>query len=248
MIDPVFAGRVRDMAHTACTGYRYIFSDFLTLAEQSDVLAMEKDLPAKVTFSGGYEGAERRMACFFPEEVLGYEEPFPITVLRISPVNPKFSDTMSHRDFLGAVLNLGIERRVTGDILTNGRDGYIFVESHIAKFISGTLERVKHTSVKVEAAENVPAEFMAAPEAAIFVVPSLRIDAVISRVFNISRKEAQQAINAGEVFVNSRAKSQSSYQPAASDLISVRGFGRFRFIGVAGDTRKGNLKIRVEVY
>lgn len=236
------------MAQTAYTSNCYIFSDFLTLAEQSDVLAMEKELPAAVTFFGGYDGGERCMARFGTEEELGYEVPFPITVLKVSPVNAKFSDKMTHRDYLGAILNLGIERKVVGDILTDGTEGYVFVSSNMAGFISESLERVKHTSVKVSETNDVPEQFVSAPKESFYIVPSLRIDAVISKIYNVSRKEAQQAVTSGHVFINSRTAMQYTYQLEEKDLVSVRGFGRFRFKGVVSDTRKGNLKIAAEVY
>ena len=245
-IDAVFKGRIEELARTAASRDCFTFSDFLTMAERSYVLECARSLPASVTFSGGFENAERVIARFGPAEDIGHEARFPIVILHISPLNAKFSDKLTHRDLLGALMNLGIERKLTGDILTNGTDAYVFVSERIAPFITESLTRVKHTSVTVQPADALPEGMIRDPEQFSVVVPSLRLDAVIAKVYSLSRKEVQALLSGEKVFVNSISTTRASYLLKENDLVSVRGSGRFRFCTCEGDTRKGNLRILIE--
>lgn len=138
---------IADLAKRSYSDSVYTFSGFLSLAEQSEIHAAEKDLAyAGITFFGGTDGCERQMVRFGSFENLGYEENFPIVTLVIAPLNSKFSDDLTHRDFLGAIMNLGVNRDVIGDILVRENTGYIFCDQKIARYLSENLDRVKHTS------------------------------------------------------------------------------------------------------
>ena len=109
---------------------------------------MEKELSyVPYQLGGGYQDAERVMLRFGGEELMGYEEEFPISCLKVSPVSAKFADVLTHRDYLGALMNLGIERDRLGDILIAGNEAFIFCTSSMADFITENLVKVKHTSV-----------------------------------------------------------------------------------------------------
>lgn len=246
--DDILRGRAEELARASAGRGCFMFTDFLTTAQQSLLLCLQGSLPVQTFFFGGYECAERVMARFGSPQELGYEEPFPIIILKISPLNARFSDRLTHRDFLGALLNLGIERRLIGDILTDGTCACVFASARIAPFIEESLTRVKHTPVSVAKADAVPAGFIRAPEEVSVVVSSLRLDAVISRVYNLSRKEVQALLAAEKIFINSRVQTRPAYMIKENDLISVRGRGRFRFKMAAAQTRKGNLRILIDKY
>ena len=111
MKDEFFRKRVLDLANQADRQSRFTFTDFLTEAEYAEYLAVRGELPhCGVTAWGGHENADRAMLRFGDAAQLGYEEPFPITVLCVEPVQEKFADDLTHRDFLGALMHLGIER------------------------------------------------------------------------------------------------------------------------------------------
>jgi len=243
----LFLRRIQELTDTSYTQGRYVFSDFLTGAELSDVLSMGS-FACGLSQDGGHEGAERVMLRFGSEEQLGYEEPFPITILKIAPVQEKFADTLSHRDFLGAILNLGIDRKVTGDILTDGTEGYLICEEKIADFIIENLTKIKHTNVKISQVEAVPESLEPKTVAKEIQIESERLDAVIAHVFNLSRTEASEAFRQGLVHVGGKAVEQKTVTPKAGDIVSVRGHGRFRYVGVSRTTRKGKLSVTVEVY
>ena len=124
----------------------FLFSDFLGLSEQSALHEVRRELFGihYQTF-GGHEGAERVMVRFGDPEELMYEVPFPISILKIEPRSKKFSEKLTHRDYLGSLMNLGIERDVLGDIAISDGTAYLFCKDDIAPYIQNELTRVRHT-------------------------------------------------------------------------------------------------------
>ena len=119
-------GHIKDISLRAERSGRYFFTSFLTPAQQSYIESMKREL-CSFKFYGGAELTERNMARFGDENEIGWEQDFPITVFKVSPLNAKFSDSLTHRDFLGALMNLGIERDQIGDIAVKDNEAYIFV-------------------------------------------------------------------------------------------------------------------------
>ncbi len=110
--------RIRELADKSYNQNQYTFTGFLGLAEQDALWQVEREVKfAGITLYGGREEAERKLLRFGSEAELGYEQHFPICCIRIRPLSAKFADKLSHRDYLGALMNLGIERSTIGDIL-----------------------------------------------------------------------------------------------------------------------------------
>ena len=240
-----FVKRIRQLEEASWQESRFVFTDFLNEAEYSDVLSLGVPSCGMQTF-GGFEGAGRVMVRFGDPEVLGYEEEFPITILRVSPLMEKFADVLSHRDFLGAILNLGLDRRVIGDILIDGSTGYVMCESLMADYLSENLTRVKHTSVCTAPVASLPDGLKPGLVSQEIQAGSNRIDAVIAQAYRLSRSKAQDLLHSGQVFINGREAHSPSAQLHENDDVSVRHQGKFRFIGPVGETRRGNLRIRIE--
>ena len=228
-------------------GY-FTFSDFLGLSEQNIFALAKKELPCRFTIFGGVDGAERVMIRFGDTEELGYEQPFPIKCLIIEPKSPKFADKLTHRDFLGALINLGIERSSLGDIVIRDNSAFLFCKEEIAPFILSELTRVRHTDVKLSEAEELPAGSLYKTETKSIQVASERIDAMIARVFNTSREDAQTLFKKGLVFLNGEVCESTSKTLKEKDKVSVRGHGRFIYLGYSGLTKKGRLNATVEIY
>ncbi len=126
--------RLKDLAERSYRQNVYSFSGFLSLAEQDQFWSVEKELPyCKGKLWGGYEQAERKVARFGSAEELGYEEDYPIACVHIWPLQAKFADALSHRDFLGALMNLGIERSTLGDIRVGEKEAYLYCLSGMAE-------------------------------------------------------------------------------------------------------------------
>ena len=225
-----------------------VFSDFLNLNELNILHTTPKDMfLSQYKTYGGYDLSERQMAVFLPD-ALYYEYEYPIQTIEVSPLNKKFSEDLTHRDYLGALMNLGIERSTIGDILPGEGEAFLFCLDTIAEFICDNLEQIRHTHVKcevVDAAAEVPQE---EPVRQVIQVASPRVDAVISKVYNKSRSDCLELFRAGKVYVNGRLCENNSKPLEAGDVVNARGYGKFRISGEPHATRKGKLAIEAEVY
>ena len=223
-------------------------SVFLNLYEQT-VLGLIQNSFSNVNMKifGGYEDAERRLVCFVPRNETDFDFSF-ISYLRVEPIQPKFSDKLSHRDFLGAVMNLGIERFMIGDICVDENNAHIVVLSQVEETIISELNYIKHTKVKVIKESKDEISFVQRSKIKSINLASQRLDVAISAVFNLSRKLSSGYFEAEKVFVNNKMTTNHSYIIKSNDLISVRGLGRFRYIGNEHTTRKGRLLSEAEIY
>lgn len=221
------------------------YSDFLNMYEQ-DLLF--KNIKTPFSLFGGYEGAERQIAVFGSEDELGYSPSYPVTCILVSPLLQKFADDLTHRDFLGSVLGLGIKRETVGDIIIKNNTGYIFCLDTVADFIIENLKKVRHTSVKCERVEETPEEVNPEPTEKFIIVASERLDVIIAEIYNLSRSESNTLFLAKKVFINGKLTENNSHKIKQGDTISVRGYGRFNWLGTLGETKKGRLKANVEVY
>ena len=241
--------RYKELADSSYSENRYVFTDFLDMLQLSAFYGMENELKyAGVTVSGGTEGCERCMIRFGSEENCGYEEAFPIVLLHISPLQKKFSETLTHRDFLGSVIGLGIERTKLGDLYVRENECYIFVSDTISEYILENLSSVKHTSVKVKTVDSVPDTIAPKLEEESIIVSSNRLDAIIARVYKLSREPAIKLISEGKVFINGREMTGNAKSLKEGDVVSVRGRGRFIYDGDDGVTRKNKLNVRIKRY
>jgi len=246
--DRLFKNRILELARRAFSRGVYVYSEFLTLAEQDMLCSMDFDGGcAPFCLKGGYETAERKIACFGNEALCGYTEEPPIACILISPASRKFADELTHRDFLGSLMALGLRRSVLGDIVMRDNSAYLFCLNSVAQVITEQLDRVKNTSVMCEMAE-APEIISELPEISFVNVASERLDTIVAAVYRLSRSESQQLITQGKVYVDSRLTENTSFSPEQGSIISVRGFGRFIYEGIERETRKGRLSIAVRVF
>lgn len=235
--------RFLELARRADEKYYTTFSEFLNAGEEAMLLNLKLDTPFKLF--GGYEGAERCVAAF------GYncdEAQFPISVIKIEPVAQKFADKLSHRDFLGTLMGLGIKREVLGDILIKENVGYLFCLNSIAEYIVQNISKIRHTTVKCAVIDEVPASIQSSAVETEKIVASERLDVLVAAVYNFSRNTVKEYFTERKVFVNSVLCENFSFVPKEGDIISVRGKGRFVFNGVLGKTKKGRLVANLSVY
>ena len=227
----------------------FTFTDFLGLSEQSAFFEIKNQLRgAKYTAFGGAEGAERVVIRFGDPDDIGYEQPHPIVTVKAEPKDQKFADKLSHRDFLGALLNLGIDRSTLGDIVIIDNVGYIFALSDIAPYIVSSLTRVKRTDVRVSITDTLPEGELYRTERRKIQANGERLDAVIAKTFSLSRDDAQSLFHKRLVFASGKLIESTSYIPKEDEIISVRGHGRMIYRGYESLSKKGKLNIVVDVY
>ena len=237
--------RFKELSNRSYNRGIFVYSDFLNMYEQDLLFS---NVSTDFTLFGGFSGAERQIAIFGNEEDLGYSPTYPVSCILVSPLMQKFADDLSHRDFLGSVLGLGIKRETVGDIIIKNNTGYIFCLDTVADYIKENLKKVRHTSVKCEIATEIPDEVSPELQEKIIVIASERLDAIIAEVYNLSRSESNTLFLAKKVFVNNKLTENNSHKIKTGDTVSVRGFGRFNFLGILQETRKGKLRAKVEVF
>ena len=142
--EELFQRHLLDLGNMAWQRNIAVFSDFLNLNQQNIYHDTLPSLPyVQSRAYGGYEHAERQMIAFIPDALSLDVCEFPITCLKISPLNRKFSEELSHRDYLGSLMNLGIDRSKTGDIVIQEREAYLFCNLKIAGFLTSELTTVR---------------------------------------------------------------------------------------------------------
>ena len=241
--EDLFEKRMMELGKKAYYRGILTFSDFLDLNQQNILHSLTfSDTGIKVKMFGGYESAERQMAAFVPD-ALSYEQDYPIYCIKIEPLSRKFSDDLTHRDYLGAILNLGIDRSKIGDVLTDQYCGYVFCHDSMADFRSEELSRIRHTSVrarKLSLEEPLPSPKR---EPVSGTVASPRLDSIIALAFGNSRSSIIGLIEGGKVFVNGKSILSNGYGIKEGDIVSVRGKGKFQFGSVTNKTKKNRYHV-----
>lgn len=241
-----FENRIKELYDRSLNRAIFTFSDFLSPSKKIE--AENAVGKGNVSFFGGCDFAERAMARFGSAEELGYEEEYPIKLLKISVTSGKFSVEITHRDVLGAVLNLGIERDKIGDIFVGQNEAYLFAVDTIADFIANELTTVSKNPVKASFPDKIPEYFRPSTETIRASVASNRADAVISRVYGISREESLELFKNAVVAINGKIAEKGVKPLKSDDVVTVRGRGKFVFIGECGTSKKGKLYVEINKY
>ena len=224
------------------------FSDFLNLNELNILHTTPKDLfPARYETFGGYEMAERQMVAFLPD-ALYYEYHYPMQILKIRPANPRFAEELSHRDYLGSLMNLGVERCKMGDILLLENCAEVFVCQNIAEYLCQELTRIRHTVVQTELVTPEEISYEPRFEEIKGTVSSIRLDSALALAYPLSRSKMTSYIEAGRVFVNGKLITSNGYHLKEGDILSVRGLGRIRYEGMLSETKKKRCLISLRKY
>ena len=250
--EQVLKARLKDLADRSYKQNIYTYSAFLNPSE----IALFNDLKnemsyVKSTVYGGADICERQLVQFGSASEFGYEGVWPISVLLIEPLIEKFSDDLNHRDFLGAIMNLGVERNVIGDILVKDKKrAYIFCLDSIADFLKQEITKIKHTNVKCSIL-SVYDEINDLKPTLIdmnIIVASPRFDAIVASANHLSRNESLNLFKAKLVSLNGAICENNSMTLKAGDIFSVRGYGKFCYVGSGNETRKGRIYIHLQKY
>lgn len=195
---------------------------------------------------GGYEDAERAVLCFY-DGSFGYEYfDWPLCAVKVT-ANGRA--VMSHRDYMGSLLGLGIKREMLGDIVVCSEYAVVFCHSDIADFIVYNLTKVGRMNVSAQVCDcselDLPKRTYKEKSA---TVSSLRLDCVVSAASNMSRSNAAEAIQRGNVFHNYEEAKSTSCTVGDGDIISVRGYGKYIISYDGSLTKKGRYHIDIRQY
>lgn len=248
--DKMLLARAEDKLQQCLQQYRTTYTNFLDLHQRSLVEGLWRDLSrgasdVRCVFWGGYEDAERTVAAFLPD--YAGEDDCPLSIIRIK--TPSGGRKLTHRDYLGSLMGLGLEREMIGDILTveNGAD--VIILDDICDFIMLNYSKAGRTSLELQA---LPLSELHVPEQQTVMikdtVASLRLDNVVSAAFSLSRAKAADAIRAGLVFVNSIQSEKTDMQVDEGAKLVLRGKGKAYLREVGGRTRKDRIFISIEKF
>lgn len=236
--------RTVEWAQGVALSHKARLTPFLTPREQVIVRSVAGSTPqVKVSAWGGYDEAERRRMLITPEYLSPQEDEFQLALLGIQLDH---STSVSHRDILGSVLGLGIKREMVGDILISAGQIQVIVAQEMEAYITTHLNKVGKKSVKpsvLDWSQLVPAEDTW--EARTITVSSLRLDAIVAPCVRMSRTKATGLIKGGKVQVNWKVEDSPAALLNEGDVLSIKGYGRFKVMEITGHTRKGNLLVQL---
>ena len=248
--DIFFISHLFDLAEHA-ERYNYpVFTDFMTT---KDLSLFIKNVPAfhnvHTMLWGGHPDCDHKMAGFFPMMIQADETMFPIACLQIKAVNVKYAGDIGHRDYLGAILNLGIERSMIGDIRISDEAAYVFSNQEFVPFLLNELQLVRRTSVRCHVIKDIneipPQEYQILQRS----VASPRLDNVVSAMIGSSRGKASELITQGKVMADYEERNSNSYRCRDHTVVTIRGYGKFKLSMDNNNlTKKGKHKITIYKY
>ena len=223
------------------------FSDFLDGAEQR-IIKENVVFPFgyNVITYGGFDENEKKMIGVFPEWQEPDTESFPIVCLKIEG---GFSKKLTHRDYLGTIMSLGISSSKLGDIVVDDGCAYVFVHSDISGYVSDNISKIGNQGVKISVIDDTGnVEIKRNYKTIEAVCASGRLDAVVGAAANMSRSESARMIAAGKIKLNHRECLKPSEEIRTGDLLSIRGYGRYIVSDFGNETRKGRIHITLKKY
>jgi len=243
----IFIGRMMEYLDRCERTRQRIFTDFLHPLQVKIATELAKSQSSvQLDFHGGFEDAERRMAVFLPDWDSVQSEEFPIVILKMT--DRGWSRTLSHRDFLGALLGLGIKREKMGDLLVRERICFAAVHRDIAGFLETNLERAGRSSLIVQRAAGEDLHIEPKYNEMRITVASPRLDGVVGAVFGLSRAKAAGLIKGEKVKQNWEIEIRTDTALQQGDIVSVGGKGKFKVGEFAGVTKKGRSVMVIKRY
>jgi len=242
-----FIGRMMEYLDRCERNNQRFFTDFLHPLQAKIACEMVRPYNSvSLSLYGGFEDCERRIAALFPEWDHVEPQEFPIVILKIT--DRGWGKVLSHRDFLGALLGLGIKREKVGDLIVRERVCFAAVHRDIAGFVEANLERAARSSIIVQRVDREDIDFAPAYEEMRITIASPRLDVIVGAVFGLSRAKSAGLINGEKVKVNWKTETRTDTALREGDIVSVTGKGKFKVEEFAGMTKKGRVVMVIKKY
>ena len=256
----LFYAKLDDLEKRALSGV-VSHSAFLTPSEayKAEKYFEAKGNKDKICFFGGFYAAQRKQIFLLPEYIVDCADGSDILAMIDDDLNDaicalKISGSgfreLTHRDYLGSILSLGLERETLGDIcILDIHSAIVFCNSEVSNFILFELSSIGNDKVKVEKI-SVDKNMTSTQkyQGLTDTVASERLDCVVAAIFNLSREKAQNLIKGGFVEFNYETATKIDLKVEANDIISARGFGKFIVRDLSQSTKKGRLRLFADKY
>lgn len=235
--------RLKQEAERSARTDRAVPGRFVAGDERQLAVACAKSAGVLVAFEGGFAEAERVQVCFYPPE----ETPYFSFVWVQARWNGRFCH-VEHRDLLGSLMALGIDRAYFGDLVIEADSAYLCVMPEIAPRLPVEWEKAGNAPLKVTVLDEPPALTPPQGELLRDTVAALRLDCLVSSGMRVSRAKAAEIIRQGAVSVAHVPEERVDRLIEPGQLLSVRGFGRIRLVDAGAPTRKDRLPVRLEIF
>ena len=252
--DKLFISKILDKIKLTKTRNKIVNTDFLDMYQ----ISLVENFLRKINYKnyklyGGYEDAERKILIVYPEkytdEMIEKNHPKFLKVVRIKLQEEDY-EKFSHRNYLGGIVKLGLKREMVGDILVRKDGADIITISDFASILEKelpSLTRFQNSKIEIVEINDLKVRIPEKEEIKI-IVPSLRLDNIVSDLIRTSRSKAKTVIEQERVFINGKSETKLSKQVKLGDIITVRGKGRFTVKGIDGTTRSGRTVLIIEKY
>lgn len=242
--DKQLVAQLNDGIDLCLTRQKPYFMPFMSERKQAVLFSeLKKAYFDNYLFFGGYGNSERKMLGLFFDEPC--EDCFPISAVEFSF---RKCDKLTHRDFLGALMSLGIERETVGDILVEDGRAVVFVKTELSDYIMSQISKVGRVGVKVDDADLSKLPQGRGFEEKTYIVSSLRLDNIVAAVCRLSREKTRTVIMVDSVCVNFEETKNVSLNLKEDDVFTIRGNGKFVLKSILGTTGKGRIRISVIHY
>ena len=245
--DELFCSKVEDIVALSVTRQKPVFSQFMSERKQALAIKTLKSLRfCDYCFYGGYGESQRKILGVF----FNPSDKYDFSLFPVAPLEFRFRqcDKLTHRDFLGSLMALGIERDTVGDILVENGRCVIFVKSELKDYIETQIFKIGRTGVKIVAPDICSLPVGRGVDTLEFTVSSLRLDNIVAAVCSLSRDKTSKLIISGCVSLNFITEQNVSKIMKNGDSLIIKGKGKFTLDKISGVTRKGRMKISVIYY
>lgn len=235
--------------NVTCTNFldmhqKKIIKDIIKILYQKQEL-----IDIKIDFYGGWSEAERVKCFIYPDFINQYIYSNDIAVVEI--ILPKIlQGTYEHRNYLGALMKLGLKREKIGDILVNNQGADIIVDCDIAEFVKeNLLNLTRFSKAKIRIKDLKELIIVESQKKEIDItIQSLRLDLFVSELIHTSRSKVKELIDLGKVFINQEVEYKYDKNLKKGDIITIRGKGKFIFSDIIGVTKKSRSIVKVLKY
>ena len=250
--EKILVGSVIDKANKTEISNHLVYTNFLDMNEKNIVVEILNRFDIRYYLFKPLQDTSRFVIIFLPEYIdIENVEDIASEYIVVLKIVPKSKDVITHREYMGAIYSLGLKEDMIGDIFVYGGNCYLFCFKQNETYILDNLTKVAKSYVDITSLNPFDDEVRKIKlniKSIDITVPSLRIDVVLSELFNLTRNSTKAKINNSDLFVNSKEMYFAAYNVQNDDIISFRKCGKFKIGNVQRITKSGKIVLNIQKY